>query len=80
MYLNSIKYSFNIKGIIIYLINPILKNYYHFTFKFFIFIILILFNFEFFYFKILKYKFIQKILRYINNNNEFLIFYKLKLI
>ena len=40
---------------IIYLINPILKNYHHFTFYlFFIFIYNILFNFEYFYFKKLK--------------------------
>ena len=35
-------YNFNIKCIIIYLINSILKFYYYFTFKFFIFILLIL--------------------------------------
>ena len=49
-----ISYSFNIKRIIIYFINSILKNYYHFILKFFIFMFLILFNFEYFYFKILK--------------------------
>ena len=42
MHLNKINYSFNIQYIIIYLINPILKNYNHFTFKFFIFFFLIL--------------------------------------
>ena len=49
-----INYSFNIKRIIIYFINPIFKNYYHFTLKFFIFMFFILFYFEYFYFKILK--------------------------
>ena len=46
--------------IIIYLINLIFKNYFHFTFKFFIFILLILFNFECFYFKILKIQIYSK--------------------
>ena len=63
-----------------YLINHILKNYYHFTFKFFIFIILILFNFERFYFKILKIYIYSKNTKIYKNNNQVQIFYKLKLI
>ena len=60
MHSNQINYSFNIKCIIIYVINPIFKNYYHFTFKFFY---IYPFNLILNVF-ILKYKFIQKILKY----------------
>ena len=67
------------KCIIIYLINAILKNYYHFIFNFFYSYPS---NFECFYFKILKIKNKFKKNKNINNNDNYkvLIFCKLKLI